>query len=186
MPTCEYLWKKVTLWSKFLNLLFTALTHSSWDRPLRFFTQSSWDRPLLHIFQCLRGCWGNLGNMSSLCMFWFQNEAARCPHVYVYQWWDFPMLWRIWTRNWRKRSDLVKFSDFWRRKKDCQFAVAWESGAIHAQIDKNDASNGLILGYEVLQKCSNLFSPLDLKLSWKKVWSPHITRRFPRDPGASE
>ena len=41
--------------------------------------------------------------------------------------------------------------------------------------DKNDASDGLILGHKVLQKCSNVFSGktsgLDWtrKLSWKKV-----------------
>ena len=57
--------------------------------------------------------------------------------------------------------------------------------------DKNDASNGLILGHEVLKKCSNFFQ-VDLgmvwtrKLSWKKVRSPHITRWFPGEPGASE
>ena len=52
--------------------------------------------------------------------------------------------------------------------------------------DKNDALNDLILGHEVLQKCSNFFQSdlgLNSKLSWKKVRSPHITRQFLGIPG---
>ena len=57
--------------------------------------------------------------------------------------------------------------------------------------DKNDASNGLILGHEVLQKCSNFFQVdfghgLDLKIEMEEGSFPHITRRFPGEPGASE
>ena len=46
------------------------LTHSSRDGPLRFLTHSSRDGPLLHISQCklYHVAWGNLGNLSSLCM----------------------------------------------------------------------------------------------------------------------
>ena len=57
--------------------------------------------------------------------------------------------------------------------------------------DKNDAFKCLILGHEVLQKCNNFFQSnssliSNPKLGWKKVRSPHITRRFPGEPGASE
>ena len=57
--------------------------------------------------------------------------------------------------------------------------------------DKNDASNGLILGHEVLRKCSNFFQEdfelgLDPKIELEKVQSPDITRRFPGELGASE
>ena len=55
--------------------------------------------------------------------------------------------------------------------------------------DKNDASNGLNLGHEVLQK-KNLQEDFELgwtwKLNWKKVWSPDIPRRFRGEPRAPE
>ena len=57
--------------------------------------------------------------------------------------------------------------------------------------DKNDASNGLILGHEVLQNCSYFFQEdfelgLDPKIELEEGRSPDITGRFPGEPGASE
>ena len=58
--------------------------------------------------------------------------------------------------------------------------------------DKNDASNGLILGHEVLQKCSNFFfhinfgHGLDPKIELGVGSIPTYHRRFPEEPGPSE
>ena len=53
--------------------------------------------------------------------------------------------------------------------------------------DKNDASNGLILGHEVLRKCSNFFQEdFELGLDPKIELEVDITRQFPGEPGASE
>ena len=57
--------------------------------------------------------------------------------------------------------------------------------------DKNDASNGLILGHEVLRKCSNFFQKefklgLDPKIEFEKGSIPRYHQTFPGEPGASE
>ena len=52
--------------------------------------------------------------------------------------------------------------------------------------DKNDASNGVILGHEVLRKCSNIFQE-DFKLGLDpKIELSSIPRPFPGEPRASE
>ena len=89
-----------------------------------------------------------------------------------------------------KPKKTVKFSDFWKKK----FADSLWLGRLALFMpkpDKNYAFKRLILGHKVLQKCSNFFQSdssliSNPKLGWKKVRSPHITRRFPGEPGASE
>ena len=65
------------------------------------------------------------------CLFWFQNEAASYPDVYVSVMESPDVLWR------KFGPELAKNDQFWQNlaifeeKKVRQFAVAWESGAIH-------------------------------------------------------
>ena len=61
-----------------------------------------------------------------------------------------------------QKLDTVKFSDFLKKK----FAESLWHGSLALYMlkpDKNDVSNGLILGHEVLRKCSNFFQE-DFKL----------------------
>ena len=104
--------------------------------------------------------------------------------------WSFVEIWlknKGWTWNRRKRSNLVKFSIFWKQK----FANLLWLVLDMPKPDKNDAFIGLILGHEVLQKCSNFFLQtlgliLNPKFGWKKVQSLQITRRVQGEPEASD
>ena len=83
------------------------------------------------------------------------------------------------TQNLRKPSDLAIFEN----KK---LADSQRLGRLVLYMPKPDKNNAF-----KCQKCSNFFHSdcgmiSDLRLGWKKVRSPPITRRFPGEPGASE
>ena len=133
------------------------------------------------------GCWGNLVTRHHFACFDFKTRLP-CARM-------FTCINNGVSRCCEEKSDpkskkTIFFSNFWSKK----FADSlWHESLVlyMPKRDKNDASNSLIIGHEVLQKCSNFFQSdiglgLDPKWSWKKVWFPHVTRRFPGEPGASE
>ena len=88
-----------------------------------------------------------------------------------------------------KSKKTIFFSDFL-SKKFADLLRHWSLVLYMPKPHKNDASDSLIIGHKLLQKCSNFFQSdiglgLDPKWSWK-VRSPHVTRRFPGETGASE
>ena len=104
-------------------------------------------------------------------------HVPRCLHISVM---EFPNV--VQKKLNPKSKKTIRFRDFWEKK----FA---DSLALYMpKPDKNDAFKHL---NGMLQKCSNFFQSdfaviYDLKLDWKKVWSPHITGQFPEESGASE
>ena len=121
------------------------------------------------------------------CVFCFQNEAARCPDVYVSVMGSPDEIDR---KLEKKKKRFVKLSEFFKKSLPIRFGL----GGLRytcPKPDKNDAFKGLIFGHEVLQKFSNLFQVRfcqfsNPKLSFKMVRFPRITRLFPVEPGASE